>query len=276
VKDDLFTGCVQTVQKTTWVTKDIPIPGDWKGTILGGGRTEFTVQPAPEGAAVAGTSLYCIMAILPNSTEEALNGIAQKEKASIYGCEGHDIFHSWWSNKDGWDTGEATLANTDVFIDVFEHVRRKGAYLQHDWTVKVDADCVFVPDRLRYHLKALKPPAYTPIYIKNNGMDPGLGNNGFLGAIEIFSTKAMRYYFDNAEGCKNYFGFNCGEDGFFKGCMDAIGVGFMQDDQIFFPDRHSGSCSQENHVAFHPLKKPEQWQKCWDLIMHRAGWQNQR
>merc|ERR1712113_253048 len=212
------------------------------------------------------------MAFLPKSTEVSLKDIAQKNKLGVFGCDAHDLFHSWATNSAGWDTGTSTLVNTDVFINVFDQVRKRGKYLKHDWTVKADADCVFVPQRLRQHIQKLRPPAHTGVYVKNNGMDPGLGNNGFLGAIEIFSKRAMQVYFDNAAGCKKYFGLSCGEDGFFKGCMDALGIGFMKDDDIFFPDHGAGACRQTQRVAFHPLKTAEKWQHCSDIITGKTRW----
>jgi len=233
---------------------------------MGGGRNEYQVQPAGEGQKVAGTKLYCFIAFLPDSSEVALKDVAQKNKASIFGCDGWELFHSWQSAKGAWDTGEATLTNTDVFINVWDQVRKSGKYLSFDWVIKVDADCVMVPERMRQHLAALHPPADVPVYIKNNGMDPGLGNNGFLGAVEVFNKKAVQLYFDNAEGCHTTLGINAGEDGFFKGCMDALGVGFMLDMHMFFPDHSAGSCMQKSHAAFHPLKDPKQWQHCWDIV----------
>jgi len=155
---------------------------------------------------------------------------------------------------------------------VFDQIRADGKYLAYDWFVKVDADCVFAPDRLRSHIKQLRPPAYQAIYLKNNGMDPGLGNNGFLGAIEIFSKRAIQVYYDNADGCRKYFGLGCGEDGFFKGCMDALGVGYMKDVEIFFPDHGAGACRQGQRVAFHPLKDPKKWQHCWDIVLGKTKW----
>jgi len=103
-------------------------------------------------------------------------------------------------------------------------VSDEGKWKNADWIVKVDPDAVLVAERLRWHLEAMRPPAYSPIYLKNNGMDPGLGNNGFLGAIEVFSNAAVEIYFDNWEGCKAAYGLATGEDGFFKGCMDALSL----------------------------------------------------
>jgi hypothetical protein len=263
-KDAYFAGCVQTLQKSTWFGKAMPIPSDWEGTVYGYGRHEYACKPAAEGHN-AGASLYCFMAIMPHSTEGALKEVAKKNNASIYACEEHDVFLSRSSANNQWDTAEATLANTNVFIDVWQTMEKTGKYLNHDWTVKVDADCVFLPDRLRSHILMLKPPAYTPVYMKNNGVDPGLGNNGFLGAIEVFSKRAVQLYFDNQAGCVKSFAGPSGEDGYFKGCMDALGVCFTSDVNMFHPDYDPGACSKGQHVAFHPLKDPKDWQCCLDI-----------
>jgi len=274
-KDELFSGCQQTTAKTTWVTKQVEVPSDWDGSVLGYGHGESQCREAGEGESVAGTSLYCFVAIIPDSSEAELMQIAEKRKAGMYACDAHDLFNSWQSGSAGWDTGEATLVNTDVFINVFNQVKEKGTFLKHDWTIKSDADCVFVPDRVRWQISSFNPPASTSIYLKNNGQDPDLGNHGFLGAIEIFSKKAMQIYFDNADSCEKFFGLGCGEDGFFKGCMDALSVCFLPAYEIFFPDNGAGACMQENRAAFHPLKTKEKWNECLDLIDGKAAWQQQ-
>jgi len=266
VKDAAFTGCVQSVKKSTWYAKKVPLPPGWKGTFVAGSRTEYSVPAAAAGEPVAGTSLYCFMAFLPGSPEVALWTLAQKNKAHILACDAHDWFHSWSTQKNKWDTGAKTLTNTDVFIEVWEQVKERGTFLRHEWTVKADADAVLVPARLRQHIAGLRPPADRAIYLKNNGMDKGLGNNGFLGAVEVFSRVAMQIYYDNAEDCRKTLGTNCGEDGFFKGCMDALGVGFMTDKQLFKPDYSPGACVDQGKAAFHPLKTPESWQCCVDII----------
>jgi len=266
VKDETFVGCVHAVQKSTWFAKKLPLPAGWKGDFIGAGRTEYSVPAAPEGQPVAGTTMYCFMAMLPDSQEVDLMKLAKQGKASIFACEASDVFHSWQSAKNGWDTGEATLANTDVFINVWEQVQKSGRYLDFEWTVKVDADAVLVPSRLKQHIAGLRPPANRAIYLKNNAMDAGLGNNGFLGAVEVFSKIAVQIYFDNYHDCKTTLGLNAGEDGFFKGCMDAIGVGFMTDPALFKPDISAGACIAKEHAAFHPLKQPVDWQCCLDIL----------
>merc|ERR1719401_916980 len=95
VQDEHFSGCTQTVVKSTWFSKNVPIPSWWNGKVLGGGRSEFAMQPAGPGQKVAGTKLFCFMAILPNSTEVKLQEVAKKNGASIYACDGHVTFNSW-------------------------------------------------------------------------------------------------------------------------------------------------------------------------------------
>jgi len=266
-KDDVFAGCTLTEKKSTWFSQKVPIPDGWDGTVLGGCRKEYAIDPAAEGAPTAGTSLYCVMVYLPNSTEESLMWLAKKNGVSIFGCDKAATYHSWESQGGAWDTGEVTLINTNVFINVFEQIRAAEEYLDHDWVVKVDPDCVFFADRLRDHLNQMRPPAYMPMYIKNNDMDPGLGNNGFLGAVEIFSKGAMQAFFANMEECHQFLGEDSGEDGFFKGCMDALGVGFMLDPNVFNPDYDPAVCRKGERVAFHPIKQYNEWQCCVDIVM---------
>ncbi|CAK0826170.1 unnamed protein product [Prorocentrum cordatum] len=267
VKDEMFTGCTQTEEKHTWDSKSIPIPSDWDGTVLGGSRAEYSVPPAGDGEEKMGDVLFCFMAYLPDSAEVGLMNLAKELNASIFACDSHSVYESWGSGSAGWDTGESTITNTDVFLNVWQQVRDEGKWLAADWTVKVDPDAVLVAERLKWHIGALNAPAYRPIYLKNNGMDPGLGNNGFLGAIEVFSNAAVEIYFDNWEGCRDAYGLNTGEDGFFKGCMDSLGVGYMLDANIFKPDFSPGGCANGDMVGFHPLKEWSQWRCCWDIIL---------
>jgi len=270
VKDDMFTGCTQTEEKHTWASKSIDIPSDWEGTVLGGSRAEYEVPQAGEDEPKAGDKLFCFMAYLPDSAEVPLMEVARELKASIFGCDLYSVYESWNSGSAGWDTGESTITNTDVFLNVWQKVYDDGKWALADWTVKVDPDAVLVSERLKWHINALNPPAYSPIYLKNNGMDPGLGNNGFLGAIEVFSKAACEIYFDNWEGCKEAYGLDTGEDGFFKGCMDSLGVGYMLDASIFKPDFSPGACVNADMVGYHPLKEPSQWRCCWDLVLGKA------
>lgn len=269
LQDKTSTACTQTVQKDRWISQKISIPSYWNGRngkVLGEGRSEFEVKPAHKGEKTAGTSLFCLMVYLPNSTEETLVKLAEKNGVSVFGCDDSMTVHAWKSQDSDWDLAASTILNTEVFLSAWQRVRQDGRFAQHDWTLKADPDCVFFADRVRSHLVALRPPAQTPLYLKNNDMEPGLGNKGFLGAIEVFSTMAMQTYFANAAGCQRTLGTNCGEDTFFKACMDALGVGFMTDSSIFAPDYNPQVCSKAGRAAFHPFRAANEWQCCVDIV----------
>jgi len=148
---------------------------------------------------------------------------------------------------------------------VCDLVREDGRFLRFDWTIKVDPDCAFLPHRLRAHLWPLRVPAGASVYIKNTNEDVGLSNGQFLGAVEILSKKAVMTYFDNAHDCQKYLGKGAGEDGYIKGCMDALGVGFMKGGDILKPDYASSYCKTASKVAYHPLKDPAVLQTCYNV-----------
>jgi len=265
-KDDNFAGCVQTMTVSTWGGQPVELPEGWSGELIGDGRDQYQVDPVPEGQDMAGTSMYCFMAVIPDSPEMDLLWTAKNNGGGIFGCNATSVYKAWWTNMAGWDTGAegASVVNTAVFQNVMQLVQEDGIYLMYDWTVKADADCVFLPDRLRSHLWGLRPPANVPIYVKNNNLE-GLGNDGFLGAIEVFSREAMKRFMDNKEECFKFLGLDSGEDGFFKGCMDGIGVGFIWDQIMFKPNFDPAICTNGKYAAYHPIKYPSHWQRCWDI-----------
>jgi len=245
------------------------VPEGWNGTVLGGSRSEYSVAPVPPDAPdakTAGTSLFCFMALLPGSGEQALLQAAQNRTASIFACEAHATYDSTWSKYQDWGNGQKTLANTAVFLQVWNHVQQDGLYLAYDWTVKVDADAVFFPDRLRSHIVGLRPPAYPRVYLKNTKSGDGM-LGGFLGALEILSKTAVQIVIDNLHSCEQHIGTASGEDGFLKDCMDALGIGFLQDPILLLPDPKVGSCGRGEVVAFHPFKAQGDWIGCYNAAL---------
>jgi len=266
-KNQYWSACTQ-VEQGPWSADGapavrLPKPDGWTGTKLGGWRSEYEVFGGVPAEYAASQTLFCYMAVLPGSPEMALIEEARKRQAGIFGCESSKIFHSEQSDFQEWSTGHATLVNTGVFVKIWEQVKEDGQYLLQDWTVKVDADCVWFPVRLRSHLQSLGAPAYTPIYLKNTLPRYTLG--GWLGAIEIFSKSAVETYLDNAAECVEHIGLNSGEDGFLKDCLDALGVGSMHDELIVHPSNAPKECQVKEFVAFHPIKSPTNWTYCYDL-----------
>merc|ERR1712051_657167 len=161
-KDDTFNGCVQAMTVSTWSKEPVPLPAGWDGLKLGDWRSEYQIQPTPEGKDMAGTSLYCIMGVVPDSAEMGLLWTAKANNGSIFACDASSVYRAWWTWAASWDTAENTVVNTAVFLQVMKWVKEDGLYLNYDWTVKVDADCVFLPQRLREHLWALRSSRRTP------------------------------------------------------------------------------------------------------------------
>ena len=231
----------------------------WEGTILGGAPGERSITPAPRGKPTAGTSLFCFMAVLPGSAEEQLQKAARDRNASIFGCNASAVYHAEpaeFIHQGNWNS----FVNTDAFVKVWAQVRRETVAKQHDWTVKVDPDTIFMSERLRSHLQALRAPANEVIYIKNCNVD-----FGFLGAIEIMSKRALHRLLHFLEDCHRSIGSHSGEDGFLKGCLDHIGAGAMTDAAILATPADGSNCADTTRVAFHPRKDVDSWISCWTV-----------
>lgn len=236
------------------------IPAGWDGVVLGSAQGEHVVPPAAEDAQVAGTALFCFMAVLPGSAEMQLRDVAERSRASIYACDKHKVYDSYPStfvHENSWNS----FANTEGFVKVWQHVFDDGLFKLTDWTVKVDPDTVFLPSRLKIHLQDMRPPSAAPIYVKNCEID-----FGFLGAIEIISRRAMEDFEASHRDCQRSMPGLSGEDGWIKGCLDAVGVGSMLDASIL-RSPNDESCSEGARVAFHPHKTPEDWSACYESSM---------
>merc|ERR1711920_130355 len=156
------------------------------------------------------------------------------------------------------------IKNTDVFAKVWDDVKGGGEYLKHSWTVKVDADAVFSPDRLRIKLqKYIKPPPQTALYFHNIDF-----KFNFMGALEVMSKEAVDIFLNGVDDCLKHIGTDGGEDYFTMQCLDALGVGHMSDFSLL-DDKYThghgwnlfdvGPCTHQSIVAFHPYKHVNSW-----------------
>jgi len=237
------------------------VPEDWDGEVLGGARYEYPVTPvAPEEA--RGTSLYCFMAVLPGSYEEQLKDLAAEMGASIFACDASSVFSAWQAEtteEGSW----TSVINTEVFKSVWAEVNKDAQYQGYDWSVKVDPDSVFFPDRLKVRLQSLNAPKDIPIYIKNTDM-----GFGFFGAIEVFTKEALdKLFWDGIlDKCEQEVGTHSGEDGYIKGCMDMLGAGAMEDlDVLRTPS--ADSCDDPDRVCFHAFKDAAAWEGCYNQAL---------
>lgn len=127
-------------------------------------------------ASTAG-SMYCFMVMLPFGNEPKLVKLQYERGLGIFGCDEHVVlsnksfelspgrpgsektvtfpgdmrvdFNDWT-----WKIYDVKLAlNTGVFIRAWRTIFELGHWRNYAWTVKMDPDTVFFPDRLRYLLR---------------------------------------------------------------------------------------------------------------------------
>merc|ERR1712060_779930 len=162
--------------------------------------------------------------------------------ASIFGCESYRVYSDveTWLSPDKVSTVKVNDANGDfhfakrkktgswinsnIFIAAWKAIKDEGVWASKDWTVKVDADAVFLPTRLRQYLGKVEVTE-NGIYLENCKYV----SYGFFGSLEVLSHGAASTYMANLDDCKtslNYLGREklygnepWGEDLFAQRCM---------------------------------------------------------
>jgi hypothetical protein len=97
-----------------------------------------------------------------------------------------------------------------------------------------------------------------------------------MGSLEVLSTQAVKEYGARGGECSEHLGHDGGEDFYFMSCLDAIGVAHMIDDTVLDDkytydhdyDFHDLSfCGSGISAAYHPVKRPDEWQRCLDMAV---------
>jgi len=169
-------------------------------------------------------------------------------------------------------------------------VRDLGHWHEHDYTVKVDPDAVFLPGRMRDWLKG-KPDTEHGVYYENCKNV----QMGFFGNLEVMTNKATAVLTANLEDCHAVYGpcayDGCdwkwgawGEDVFAQRCMDRHHVEKVEafdvtTDGACEYDRpegekknkhwHPSDCSVVLTAAVHPFKQPRDYFRCLGQIMNK-------
>merc|ERR1712241_664020 len=173
--------------------------------------------------------------------------------------------------------------NSMMFYQAWMDIKRKQLTADSDWVVKVDADAVFLPQRLRHTLHDFKVPE-GGVYIENCHKVMF----GFFGNLEVISQDGFSSFLANLETCKSTLDWKgedpdweagpWGEDLFLQKCLDKIGVPkvsnfTMTADGACPADRPKElqkatnlkwqpNCLDINAVSYHPFKKPDEYFKC--------------
>merc|ERR1712032_907537 len=126
------------------------------------------------------TSLYCWALMQPHGYERGLLTMEFKRRASIFSCDEYKVYsdqviilaktlqtgvvhHNLTATYGG---KYYTAMNTFIFAAAWRKVIYDGRYRSHSWTVKVDPDTVFLPERLRERLRHI-PDSGNGVYINN-------------------------------------------------------------------------------------------------------------
>merc|ERR1712157_554011 len=110
-------------------------------------------------------------------------------------------------------------------------------WARHDYTVKVDPDAVFFPNKLVEALRGMGVPA-EGVYLENCPFV----EYGYFGSFEVYSKNAFGTLLLQAEDC--YAGMNW-----------KVGI----KNKKYIP-----SCSGTAAAVIHPFKKPDAWFKCME------------
>jgi len=231
-------------------------------------------------AHMPGQSLFCYALMMPRSYEQTLLVRQLRDSVSIFACEEYAVYSNEalqlapgvltgvvQSNLTCETGGEfKTALNTPIFLAVWRKLINDARFLLHDWTIKVDPDTVFFPQRLRYRLQ---PHTDVPegVYFNNCRF-------GLHGPLEVFSRNAVRVWNTGMQRCESHFKRLCkgpcewGEDMFIDQCLSKVlhvrrlaDGNLLQEDHCN-PPKGWESCRAKKVVAFHPFKQLPKYLKC--------------
>jgi hypothetical protein len=164
----------------------------------------------------------------------------------------------------GVDAMTSSWLNVPVFILCWDRLLKSGKVWQQDFTVKLDPDAVFFPDRLG---GLLSEHIGKPIFTTNCRYWGGDQVGKLFGSIEVMSKQAIGAYQSKLDTCKNLPWQGWGEDYWLQHCMNALSIPavgmFDQVSDNTCPLGGGAPCSDGAKVVFHPQKDPGQWWNCW-------------
>lgn len=243
-----------------------------------GNTTPATHEPAG--------SLYCFALMLPHTYEQDLLAMQHKRNVSLFACDAYSVY----SNEElevapGVNTsivdsdlkcgkgGEfGTALNLDIFLAVWTKVVQEQHFRHHHWTVKVDPDAVFFPERLSKVLE-IHPESEEGVFINNCRF-------GMHGPIEVLSRNAVTKWAGGSLKCVLHFQEICngdcfwGEDLFVDQCLwKVLNVRRDNDFRLLLEDHcepppNWDKCDDASAVTFHPFKTMHGYEDCLEAALH--------
>jgi hypothetical protein len=162
----------------------------------------------------------------------------------------------------------ALFSNTPIFLAAWRSLFEKGTLFNHEWIVKVDADTMFLPDRLKDWLPVATPDpmkvANCMVPIAANTPDASLT----FGALEVINVAAARAYQLAMDGCEATVPLDHGEDHFMHECASddwqvssdaAVSKGMVMDPAC--TSSFKAGCEFDS-VSFHPYQDLKEFELC--------------
>lgn len=246
-------------------------------------KDEKEVEPPPAFAPY----LLCFSVVRATGYEPELLDAQFYNKAGIFSCDQHKVFSTGGPVSIGsipateviapkdkvgnfQDKGTATDSwlNTLTFIKAWDMLIEEGHWWTNDWTVKVDPDAVFFPDRLRKKVDAHTGGLNAqPLWVGNcdrvwHGSKPHLK---LFGSLEVFSRNAVGTYKAWGKTCLNDLPWQgWGEDMYMQECMKKLKVKALNGTDFLGDNRcYPAPCTDINRVAFHDFKAVKPFFQCW-------------
>lgn len=222
-------------------------------------------------------SLFCFEVYRSDSYERELVIHQFRRNTSIHACDEHMIISDEVRDLPLADDGrrETTVgigsldcprgawgswANAPIFLKAWQAVIEDGRYERHDWTVKVDADCVFRPAHLKLHLYQSQGQGRgNEMVFYKNFMD----GYPVVGAIEVTSRAAVLALATDGAGCENMAN-GAAEDDWFARCLGSLGAVMREDGALLQHDNQppGDRCFDGWWVAMHPYKDLASYTQC--------------
>jgi len=230
--------------------------------------------------------LFCFTVMRSWGQELALVRKQQEMGAGIFACEESLVLsdsemelagsqrsvvisHSLLSHKKGM------FKNSDLFLDVWHRIKVDGRYKSADWTIKVDPDTVFIPDRLRARLGGKVHSRNYPTFFANCAAKVDVQATEhphfMYGPLEIFSHAAMETFFNGTDMCKEKvaLGKSMWEERYMTHCLELLGAKINPHLSLkLLSDPHCDNthiapdCSGKA-AAFHNFSSVEAYMECW-------------
>mmetsp|Transcript_46434 Transcript_46434/g.122667 ORF Transcript_46434/g.122667 Transcript_46434/m.122667 type:complete len:584 (-) Transcript_46434:429-2180(-) len=225
--------------------------------------------PRSYGLATKGSpSLFCFSVLRTVGYEAGLMAAQKAKGAGIFDCDDHMLLTADGTTTVGGEktvqfTGapivtsiDGTAGNTFLFVNAWKVIVGGPKWREHSFTVKVDPDAVFFPERLRWHVAAHNGEKVFVINCHRGDM--------IYGALEVFSFSAIQEWSIRAKECNTPN--NYGEDKYMTQCMDHLGVARLRDESVLGDKLcHTFSgCGMGWNAAFHPFKDVGSWTQCWN------------